>query len=121
MNHVATLFDRLGGQPAVDAAVEIFYQRVLADPVVNGFFANTNMDSQRRKQQTFMTMAFGGPSRYAGKDMRAAHAHLDLTDAHFDAIAGHLKATLEQLGVAPDLVGDVLSIVETTRTDVLNR
>lgn len=84
MNHVASLFERLGGQAAVDAAVDIFYQRVLADPSVNHFFTNTNMDSQRRKQQAFMTMAFGGPSRYAGKDMRAAHAHLDLTDAHFD-------------------------------------
>ena len=63
---------------------------------------------------------FDGP----GKDLRRAHAPLverGLTDSHFDAVAGHLQATLEELGVARDLTDEVMSIAASTRDDVLNR
>ena len=54
--------------------------------------------------------------------MRTAHANLpDLNDSHFNAIAEHLKATLEELKVNQDLITKVLAVVETTRDDVLNR
>lgn len=118
----ATLFDRLGGQAAVDAAVEIFYRKVLADKSISHYFENTNMDTQARKQKAFMTMAFGGPNRYSGKAMREAHSHLPgLDDVHFDAVGKALHDTLVELGVAPDLTGEVMALVETTRSDVLNR
>ncbi len=71
-----SLFDRLGGAAAVDAAVDLFYRKVLADPTVNSFFDTTDMEGQRAKQKAFLTMAFGGPNNYSGKDLRAAHAPL---------------------------------------------
>ncbi|GAB4145666.1 MAG: group 1 truncated hemoglobin [Sphingomonadales bacterium] len=122
--NTATPFDRLGGKPAIDAAVDIFYQKVLADPHIAHFFDTVDMKRQRIKQKAFLTMAFGGPVNYSGKDMRRAHAALvdnGLDDSHFDAVAGHLQATLQELKVAPDLVAEVLAIAESTRTDVLGR
>lgn len=116
-----SLFDRLGGDAAITAAVDLFYQKVLADNRINQFFANVDMRSQALKQRAFMTLAFGGPGHYSGKHMRAAHAGLALTDAHFDAVAEHLGATLTELGVPAAMIGEVLSTVETTRADVLNR
>jgi hemoglobin len=72
-----------------------------------------------------MAHAFGGPDAYKGKDLREAHAHLvkerGLTDAHFDAVAGHLKGTLEELGVDAALIGEVLALVGGTRVEVLDR
>ena len=59
--------------------------------------------------------------RETGKDMRRAHASLDLNEAHFAAIAGHLQATLEELKVAPDLIAQVMAIVGSTKDAVLNR
>jgi len=44
-----------------------------------------------------------------------------LTDVHFDAVAGHLKATLTEMGVQADLIEEALAIVGTTRVEVLNR
>jgi hemoglobin len=82
------------------------------------------MDDQRAKQKSFLTMAFGGPNEYAGKDMREAHAPLvekGLNDSHFDAMAGHLQATLEELNVPADLIAQVMEIASSTRDDVLNR
>jgi methyl-accepting chemotaxis protein len=121
---VGTLFERLGGEPAVDAVVDLFYRKILADDSISSFFDSADMDAQRSKQKAFLTMAFGGPNSYTGQDLRAAHAHLvddGLNDAHFDAVAGHLNATLKELGLPDELVGEVMTIAGSTREDVLGR
>ncbi|MEJ6007194.1 group 1 truncated hemoglobin [Paucibacter sp. AS339] len=120
----ATLFEKLGGAAAVDAAVDIFYRKVLMDASISAYFESVDMEKQRAKQKAFLTMVFGGPTDYTGKDMRTAHAPLvqrGLNDAHFDAVAGHLQATLEQLGVAPELTAQVMALAGSTRNDVLGR
>jgi hemoglobin len=122
---MATLYEKLGGEAAVLAAVDGFYKRVLGDPLTAPFFDETDMNAQARKQMSFMAHAFGGPDEYKGKDLREAHAHLvrdrGLTDAHFDAVASHLKATLEELNVADDLIAEVMALVGGTRGEVLDR
>lgn len=119
-----TLFERIGGEPAVDAAVDLFYRKVLSDPSISHFFDTTDMDAQRSKQKAFLTMVFGGPNNYDGKDLRAAHAGLvdkGLNETHFGAVAGHLQATLQELGVAEDVTTEVMGIAASTQDDVLNR
>ncbi len=106
------------------AAVDIFYQKVMDDELTKPFFAGLDMDAQVKKQVSFMTWAFGGPDQYKGRDLRAAHAGLvtrGLGDTHFDAVAGHLSATLRELGLADELIQEVLSIVGGQRDVVLNR
>jgi hemoglobin len=118
------LFEQLGGQAAVEAAVDAFYRKVLADDRVSHFFEGVDMDKQRAKQKAFLTMAFGGPHNYTGKDMRDGHAHLvkmGLNDTHVDAIIELLGGTLRELGVKEDLINQVAAIAESTRNDVLSR
>ena len=119
-----SLFEQLGGEAAVDAAVDIFYRRVLSDYKINRFFDNTDMDQQAAKQKAFLTMAFGGPNNYSGTDMRTAHAKfvkMGLDDSHFDAVVEHLAGTLQELNVPDALIEQVAAIAETTRNDVLGR
>lgn len=119
-----SLYQRIGGAAAVEAAVDLFYRKVLTDPDVLDFFDTTDMDDQRAKQKSFLTMVFGGPHEYTGRDMRAAHAKLvddGLNDSHFDKVAGHLQATLEELGVDAGCIAEVMTIAGSTRDDVLNR
>jgi hemoglobin len=121
---MSTLFEQLGGEAAVDAAVDIFYRKVLADDRINNFFDGVDMEKQAAKQKAFLTMAFGGPHNYTGKDMREGHAHLvakGLNDSHFDAVVENLGGVLKELGVADDLIGQVAAIAETTRNDVLGK
>jgi hemoglobin len=117
----ASLFDRIGGAAAVDAAVDIFYRKVLRDVRIARFFDTVDMDRQRVKQKSFLTYAFGGPNSYSGKDMRAGHAHLKLTEEHFDAVVENLAATLQELKVPDELIAEVAKIAATTKNDVLNR
>ncbi len=119
-----SLFEQLGGEAAVDAAVEVFYKKVLEDHRIYRFFDNVDMEIQAAKQKAFLTMAFGGPSHYSGKDLRAGHAKLvkmGLDDSHFNAVLENLEATLIELGVEKELVEQVNALAETTRHDVLGK
>lgn len=117
---MSSLFEQIGGADAVDAAVDIFYRKVLTDPVIMHFFDTVDMDKQIAKQKAFLTMAFGGPNNYTGKDMREAHKHMNLTEEHFTAVANNLKSTLEDLSVPEDLINQVMTIAASTHDDVLN-
>lgn len=116
-----SLYQKLGGKAALDAAVELFYKKVLADDRVKHYFDDINMNKQRRKQKEFLAAALGGPIPWTGKDLRAAHKDLGLSEADFAAIAGNLKATLEELKIDKDLIAQALAIVGSTHDAVLNR
>lgn len=119
-----SLYERLGGQSAINTAVDIFYRKVLTDQRVNYFFDNVDMEKQIIKQKGFLTMVFGGPNHYTGKDMREGHRHLlkkGLNDSHVDIIIEHLSTTLRQLGASEADIQEVATIANSARSDVLDR
>ncbi|RMF19202.1 MAG: group 1 truncated hemoglobin [Gammaproteobacteria bacterium] len=116
-----SVYEKIGGEQAVNAAVDIFYRKVLADDTISHFFDTVDMARQHAKQKAFLTMVFGGPNAYTGKDMREAHKHMNLTDAHFNAVAGHLQSTLEELAVPTEFIEEILGIALSVKDDVLNR
>lgn len=120
---MTSLYDELGGDAAIDAAVNLFYTKVLADEHIKHFFDGVNMDKQRRMQKQFLTYAFGGPNNYNGRSMREAHKHLvdskKLSDSHFDAVIKNLGDTLQELGIASDKIKEVITVAESVRVDVL--
>jgi hemoglobin len=122
MTATTTLYEQLGGAPAVAAAVDILYRKVLKDERIKHFFQGVDMAGQIAKQKAFLTMAFGGPANYSGLDMRNAHARLvakGLHGGHFDAVMEHLGATLVELKVPGDLISQAAAIAESVRADVL--
>ncbi|TQV66298.1 group 1 truncated hemoglobin [Exilibacterium tricleocarpae] len=116
-----SLYEKLGGEPAIKAVVEKFYEKVLVDTRICHLFDNTDMERQLEKQKAFLTLAFGGPNNYTGKDLREAHKHLDLSDMHFDAVSECLQATLEEVDAGEREKGEVMAIVKSVRPHVLNR
>src|SRR3954464_13456295 len=102
-----SLYEQLGGSGAVDAAVDTFYRKVLADDRVSRFFDDVDMDRQAAKQKAFLTMAFGGPFNYTGLDMRQGHAHLvarGMNDEHVDVVIELIGQTLAELNVPVPLI-----------------
>lgn len=117
----SSLYERLGGEAAVDAAVDKFYRKVLGDERISRHFETLDMDLQRAKQKAFLTYAFGGPANYSGRDLRTAHAKMQLTEADFDAVMQHLGDTLAELGVPAPLIAEAAGIALSVKDDVLNR
>jgi hemoglobin len=101
---MTSIFSAIGGAPAVALAVDDFYARALADDLLSGYFDGVDLTKQKRHMRAFLAGAIGGPDVYAGRDMGAAHAHLNITDAAFDRVVEHLVATLTALAVpAPSI------------------
>lgn len=118
---MSSLYEKIGGEAAVDAAVDVFYRKVLADDRISRFFDDIDMDRQRVKQKAFLTFAFGGPANYSGKDMRTAHAKMNLTEDDFNAVMENLGGTLQELGVPDELIAEAAAIATSVKDDVLNR
>jgi hemoglobin len=118
---MSTLYERLGGEVAVDTAVGQFYDRVLADERIASFFDGMNMHAQARKQKLFLTKVFGGPNNYDGEDMRAAHTHLELEQHHFDAVVENLVETLRAMQIAEDDIAEVAKVANAMVDEVLDR
>ncbi|MYM64564.1 group 1 truncated hemoglobin [Pseudomaricurvus sp. HS19] len=116
-----SVYEKIGGDGAVEAAVDIFYRKVLMDDRISDFFDTVDMDRQRAKQKAFLTMAFGGPNNYTGKDMREGHKHLNLTEEHFNAVAENLIATLQELSVPQEYIDEIVGICLSVKDDVLNK
>ncbi|EIE20420.1 UPF0187-domain-containing protein [Coccomyxa subellipsoidea C-169] len=106
------LYDKLGGQPAVMAAVEIFYKKLLGDVRVARFFNNISIE---RLKVRFLTYALGGADEYVGKDPTISHRRLHnekgLGVQHFYVVVGHLQDTLRELGVSEDLIGETTAVL----------
>ena len=79
------------------------------------------MEKQARRQKEFLSAAFGGPTAWAGKDMRKAHSDLHLTEAHFNAVAENLVSTLQDFKIKQELIDQVVAIAMSVKNDVLNR
>lgn len=115
-----SIFESIGGDSSIADAVEIFYGKLKADEVVGVFFEHTDVGALKAHQTMFLTAALGGPDAYEGRDMRAAHAHLAITDADFDRFLGHLAETFAELGAAPAPIAEMLGALEPLRTEIVS-
>jgi len=134
-----TLYERLGEQEGIKMIVEDFTARVLADPRANwerkgvkrgGFSIHRGQSVEWNPHpqaiQTlkthlvqFLDVATGGPSIYNGKEVKAAHQGMHITNDEFDAAIGDLKATLDKLKIADKEQKELISIVESTRAEIV--
>jgi hemoglobin len=96
----ASLYDRLGGKDAITAVVKDFVeQRVAKDARINSFFAKTDIAALEGNLVDQICQASDGPCTYTGKDMKTAHAGMNIKDADFNALVEDLTASLNQFKV----------------------
>jgi hemoglobin len=114
-----SVYAAIGGRAALTAAVDDFYGRLLADPVLGPLFPRGAGARHRAYVITILGEALGGPERYRGPDLTAAHRGLGISDAHFDRAAVHLAATLDALSVPRHLADHIVGIVAGLRPAVV--
>ena len=114
-----TIYEQLGEENGIRAAVDDFYARVLADPELKTYFDGVDMARLRSHQALLLVQVTGGPARYEGRDLAEAHRGLNITSADYERVVAHLAATLTGLGVAPVVIGDVAAALDGYRTDIV--
>jgi hemoglobin len=116
---MASIYDAIGGEPAVAAAVEDLYARILGDRALAHYFAGTDMKRQRSHLRAFVAAALGGPQLYAGRDMNDAHTGLGVTAGAFDRVVAHLAAALAGLGVPATTIEAIAGKLAPLRTQIV--
>ncbi|MFG2052271.1 group 1 truncated hemoglobin [Micromonospora sp. NPDC048935] len=112
-------YDRIGGASSVKAAVELFYEKVLADPALAGYFAEVEMVGQRRHLTLMLTTVLGGPNEYTGRGLAEAHQPLNIPVEHYAKVGEHLLATLTELGVPGDVLAHVRAVLGQVQDQVV--
>ena len=110
----------MGGEQAFQSIVAEFYRRVLADPSLAPFFAHVDMAALQEHQAAFLIQALGGPKQYQGRDLKTAHAGLQIQKKDFYAVADHLVNALSAMGVDEDTVGEVVDRLEPLSREIVN-
>ena len=121
-----TLYERLGGQPAVRAVASQLVDRILADARVNKWFAHAaaspaNTEAYKAKLADFICQSTQGPCKYAGLDMSAAHKGRGVTGEAFDAVVEDLVAVLNDLKVPAKEKADVLGLLGPLKTVIVQK
>ena len=119
-----SLYERVGGYNALAAVVDDFIGRLVADKQFERFFAGHSIDSKKRIRQHILDQfcaATGGPCVYTGRDMKATHGGLGITDAQWDAAAKHLADSLDKFKVPEKEKGEILAFVTTLKKDIVEK
>jgi hemoglobin len=115
---MSSIYEQIGGAEALEAVVEDFYARVLADDELASFFTGTNMSRLKGKQVEFFAAALGGPEPYAGAPMRQVHQGRGIAMHHFELVAGHLTESLPAAGAPEEIVEQIIGAIAPLAADI---
>ncbi|PRX99931.1 group I truncated hemoglobin [Allonocardiopsis opalescens] len=116
-----TIYDAIGGHEAIEAVVDDFYGRVLADERLAPFFTGISMPKLKGRQVEFFAAALGGPVEYTGQSMRDAHLGRGIEQAHFDLVVEHLTASLLAAGVPETTTKEIITALAPLSDDIVSR
>jgi hemoglobin len=116
-----SLYDRLGGQPAITAVVDDFVGNVAADSRINGFFAKTDIARLKRLLVEQICAGTGGPCTYTGRSMQAAHKGMNITDAQFNALVEDLQKSLNKFKVPEKEQSDLLAVLGPMKPQIVGQ
>jgi hemoglobin len=117
----ASLYQRLGGQPAITAVIDDFVANVAADERINGRFAKTDIPRLKKLLVEQVCAGTGGPCQYTGRDMKTAHKGMRLQEAEFTALVEDLGKSLNKFKVAKQEQDELLAILGPMKPDIVGQ
>jgi hemoglobin len=115
----ASLYDRLGGKPAITAVIDEFVGNVGNDQRINGRFATTDIPKLKGHLVDQVCGATGGPCTYTGRDMKTTHAGMRITNADFTAMVEDLVAALKTFKVPQSEQEELLGLLGSMKADIV--
>ena len=117
----ASLYDRLGGKPAITAVIDDFVGNVAGDSRINRRFAGADIPKLKARLVDQVCEASGGPCKYTGRSMRDAHAGMNIADAEFGALVEDLVKSLDKFKVPAKEKGELLGALGGMKGDIVGR
>jgi hemoglobin len=120
-----SLYDRLGGVYSIATVVDDFIERLLvndtlnANPAISEARARVPKAGLKFHVTALVCEVTGGPCKYVGRTMKEAHAHLNITEAQWDAMVADFRKTLDKFKVPAKEQEELIAIVGSTKKDIL--
>ena len=120
-----TLYERLGGLPAISLVVSDFLDVFIADPVI---LANPAVRERKTPEQapyikfqvtTLVCELAGGPCQYTGLDLRTAHEGLNVSAEEWDRMVVIFAETLADHQVPEAEQEELFALVGPARDDIV--
>lgn len=119
-----TLYEKLGGKQAIDAVVVELTNKMMKDPMLGKYCKGMNkekIEANRALVASFICKATGGPCEYKGRDMKTAHAGLNLGEKEWERFVKLTEDTLKQFKVSPEVRKEFLSAVAPLKDQIVSK
>ena len=110
-----SLFDKYGGFSNVSRIVMALYDKLLDDDDVGPFFDDVDLPKLIDHQTKFVSALMGGPASFTDGHIQRAHAHMIVSNEHFDQLKALVRETLEEFELEPPDIDVVLGEFEIRR------
>jgi len=118
--HDKSLYERLGGEKALERLLDRFYHRVTHDPEIGHYFTHVPIERIKMMQQEFFSMATGGPVTYSGRPLSQVHRHLAISRREFQRFTEHLITTLNEEGIDEQDVYEIIAKINLYADEITN-
>jgi hemoglobin len=116
----ATLYERLGGRPGIEAIVVDIWNNHISNPIINNRYAASDPEQVKRLVTEMCCAGFGGPETYTGKDMISAHKGMNINEAEFIAVCDDVLKALDKNTVGKREKDEVLCILYSLKPEVVH-
>lgn len=114
-----TLYDKYGGFSTVNKLVQAFYGKVIESENLAAYFEGIDMQKLMDHQTKFFSEILGGPVEYTGRQLKVAHAEMEITEDAFSEIVELIEETLEDMNVEGADVETIMEIVNGVKSDIV--
>lgn len=117
-----TLYERLGGYDVIASVANELLPRMQADAQLARFYQHRGEDGLRRSRQLlidFLCSSAGGPLYYTGRNMKITHKGMKISESDWSAFLVHLNVTLEALQVPHAEREEVIALMQSTKSDIV--
>lgn len=121
-----SLYERLGGVHTIAGVVDEFVNRLATNQVVASnprtvaSLSKIPIPAIKFQVTAMLCQSTGGPQKYIGRDMKAAHMGLMISDEEWDSAASDLKATLDKFKVPDREQQELFQLVGGSRKDIVS-
>jgi hemoglobin len=119
-----TLYKRLGGREGIRGVVDDFVAFLVADPRVNARFTKltpVQVEKLKTNASDQVCAATGGPCSYLGKEMKAAHQWMNITEAEWNATVEDLIKALDKRSVAKKDQEELIGLLAPMKADIVGQ
>ena len=116
-----TLFERLGGKPAITAVISQFVDYNNSDELIGKRWDPDNVDTLKLYLTELVCQVTGGDCIYTGQHMDVAHAGLNITEEEFGRVATNLVKALDKFKVPEKEKGELMTIIGSLKGKVVGQ